>query len=425
MVVCIVTVHGIGFEQPPDDPTDLPGYADQLHAHLHAYFADRYPTAAVLGDDPNRPRSTPGEHGPVYVQSLWQASDADHPSRERGLSRLGTWVAENRIDHADPKTALVVGNAAVAHVALVYSNLERPYVQDPGPHVGATMETAAKAAVSLGHYASVAGLVRMLFDDARALLHHAPPGEPPSSLHPRTDLPHRPAHPHLFPRAQAGGGFLDSVRALEDDVATYVCRNELRERVRSFVREALLRLCCRDDVSAIIVNAHSQGTVVAYDVVRELPRGAAERIAGIVTAGSPLRKYVDFFAWGTEAGSVSRIGPWAALPADRTPGPWVNFYDDDDPVADPLAPDWQWHRGTDADPYPDRRGLFVRNDPETGDTYRLPVMDVMVDNVNKSAGGGLRAHNYWDNVSEVIGPLGEFVRGIAIEATQTAGALRP
>jgi len=27
----------------------------------------------------------------------------------------------------------------------------------------------------------------------------------------------------------------------------------------------------------------------------------------------------------------------------------------------------------------------------------MPVIDIQVDNVHESTGGGLRAHNYWDN----------------------------
>jgi hypothetical protein len=45
--VCVVTVHGIGFQQPPKD--GQPGYADALHEHLRKPLGDR------LGDDPERP----------------------------------------------------------------------------------------------------------------------------------------------------------------------------------------------------------------------------------------------------------------------------------------------------------------------------------------------------------------------------------
>ena len=61
------------------------------------------------------------------------------------------------------------------------------------------------------------------------------------------------------------GGVTAVLGYLDDDVALYVCRNDLRERVRSFVHDALLRLCCRDDVEAVVVNGHSNGTVIAAD----------------------------------------------------------------------------------------------------------------------------------------------------------------
>jgi hypothetical protein len=33
--------------------------------------------------------------------------------------------------------------------------------------------------------------------------------------------------------------------------------------------------------------------------------------------------------------------------------------------------------------------------------------DRAVDNLKKSEGGGLQAHNYWDNVEQVVKPLAE------------------
>jgi hypothetical protein len=35
---------------------------------------------------------------------------------------------------------------------------------------------------------------------------------------------------------------------------------------------------------------------------------------------------------------------------------------------------------------------------------------VLVDNVEHSSGGGLQAHNYWDNQTEVVAPLAETLR---------------
>lgn len=62
--VCVVTVHGIGFQQPPED--GRPGHADALHEHLRKVLGSR------LGDDPDRDTG-----GPVYVRSEWDGSSAD------------------------------------------------------------------------------------------------------------------------------------------------------------------------------------------------------------------------------------------------------------------------------------------------------------------------------------------------------------
>ena len=92
--VCVVTVHGIGFQQPPRD--GRPGYADALHDLLRRALGDR------LGDDPERPATG----GPVYVSSEWDGSPA------KGLGRL------------DKRLPLVSQERKIAHVALVYSPSE-------------------------------------------------------------------------------------------------------------------------------------------------------------------------------------------------------------------------------------------------------------------------------------------------------------
>ena len=77
-------------------------------------------------------------------------------------------------------------------------------------------------------------------------------------------------------------------------------------------------------------------------------------------------------------------------------GSWTNFWDPLDPVADPLAPPPSWKRGQPS-PHGGGPGLFVVHDPDTGAESPLAVTDVEVNNVKDSKGGGLRAHNYWDN----------------------------
>jgi hypothetical protein len=64
---------------------------------------------------------------------------------------------------------------------------------------------------------------------------------------------------------------LRTLHALGADVAAYVARNDLRERVRGFVELALLKLLDRPDIGALVINAHSQGTIICWDVLCRLP----------------------------------------------------------------------------------------------------------------------------------------------------------
>jgi hypothetical protein len=206
-------------------------------------------------------------------------------------------------------------------------------------------------------------------------------------------------------------GVFETVRALQDDVASYVTRNDLRERVRDFVEDALLLLADRPDISAVIINAHSQGTVLCWDVLCRLPFSSwahdHDKRAGLfrhfVTAGSPIRKYVDMFAWGDQVGELA-----AALPpiGGLT---WHNFVDPHDPVADPLNPPSGWRPGDpwDQQPEPDG-GLLVARDPD-GAVRHVDIDDVAVDNIEYSSGGGLQAHDYWNNENQFVTCLGELL----------------
>jgi hypothetical protein len=393
--LCLVTIHGIGFQQPPID--GAPGYADTLHERLSNYL-----DASILSDDPQRKRTRRGQAGPIYVQSSWPP---DSLNTEAGLRRLGTWQKSNLRAVDGSNAPLIQGDARVAHVALVYSHL-----QDQAALPGAAIETMVKAGVSLGHYTTVFGLVSTTFGDVTALFQpHAAPAEPlgQPSLRPRIDAPH--AAPHLLHRvfsthASTGvsspSGPLATIRTLQDDVAAYVCRNDLRQRVRAFVRDAVHRICYRDDVEAVIVNAHSNGTVIAFDVLRDLTPAAAQKVRWFVTAGSPLRKYTDLFYWGTDIGSMRDMG---------RPHGWTNFWDEKDPVADPLSPAADWLRGHDVPPPTDGSSLYEQVSEE-GTVAPVQVDDVLVDNLSKSTGGGLQAHNYWDNEEQVVQPLADIVR---------------
>lgn len=109
--LCLVTVHGIGFQQPPQD--GRPGYADALHAHLHEQLGEQ------LGEDPER---TGG--GPVYVTSEVNGSRRD------GLARL---------DASRP----LAPEGKIAHVALVYSPSEPLQ-----PRLGSVADVLARAVLS-------------------------------------------------------------------------------------------------------------------------------------------------------------------------------------------------------------------------------------------------------------------------------------
>ena len=360
--VCLLTVHGIGFQQPPEGERD--GYADGLHRHLRAVLGDRLGEDCGTPADPDRP---PG--GPVYVQSEWEGK------RELGLQRL-----------AEP----LVSGGDVAHVALVYS----PSLP-PGHHLGETVETAVRAFGSLGRYTSVVGALKLLGRDLWAIVHH--PHDDASNLRPRTDVPRAPA--------EGSAASANVLAAIEADIATYVSRNDLRERVRGFVQEAILRLLRNPEVGLLVVNAHSQGSVLCWDVLCRLPfftwgqdeDRRAQMVRAFVTAGSPIRKYVDLFDWGGQVGQMAALTDAFA---------WHNFYDERDPVADPLRPPTDWKPGQPVrDPTSAKDALLVAVDPNSGEQRPFPVADTPVDNVENSTGGGLQAHDYWNNESQYVAAL--------------------
>ncbi|MBE3558595.1 MAG: hypothetical protein IMW89_05135 [Ktedonobacteraceae bacterium] len=404
-VVCLVTIHGIGFEQPPlvgvPGYPDTPGYADGLHEHLSRYLDESW-----LCDDPLRARSQPGENGPIYVQSAWPPGSRCH---EAGLRRLGSWNSDHTAIIADPGVApLSDGRGRIAHIALVYSNLEAQ-----GPQIGAALITSAMAVCSLRRYTTVTGLVRMLLLAAeplwRSLLRRQSHMQSLVAVPSLTGL--RVRHdPGFRPRRARRGrrrtdtGLLTIVRQLEDDVAAYVCFNATRQRVRSFVRDALTRLAARQDVAGIVLNAHSNGTVIAYDVLCELPPFAMRKMRALITAGSPLRKYSTLFNWGCHIETVPGIVQW------------LNYLDPHDPVADPLMPGAGWTYGKRPT---DMTGLFKAIDAETGILHDLPIKDQVVNNLVNSLPGGLQAHNYWDNEAEFVVSLAELLRREVQESVPT------
>lgn len=166
----------------------------------------------------------------------------------------------------------------------------------------------------------------------------------------------------------------------------------------------LRRLTARPDVESVVVNAHSQGTVVAFDVLRDYP--ARSRVRALVTAGSPLRKYVDLFSWGGDAGGIHGMK-------------WLNFWDPRDPVADPLDPPPEWRFGDEPARDPRALGLLWATD-DVGTQVPVKIRDEKVDNIRDSSVAGLRAHNYWGNTAEVIPALCEVVRSTLLAGTAVA-----
>lgn len=379
-MIVVITVHGIGTQEAPTGLTASDGYADALHEGLRKHLG------TALGDDPNR--TAAGGHGPVYAQSNYPP--LSHAT-EAGLSRLGRWTASGAVDITG--VPLAPAGSAGAHVALVYSGLEEQASDSTALH---TMDVLALP--SLASYATLDGLAKMAFHDLEALRQHPAAGSTPApGLQPRSDPPahsglmerllHRHDNPGVVGPAPADvePGALGVMRTVEDDVAAYVTRNEHRERVRMFLRDATSRLLGRPDVAGVIVNGHSNGTVMGFDLIAAISPPSAHGVRALITSGSPLRKYSDLLDWGHDAGNL-RV----------TSGRWTNFWDALDPVADPLGPPAGWKRGQ---PIPDGGGpgMFVVHDPDTGAESPMAVTDVQVDNVKDSTGGGLRAHNYWDN----------------------------
>src|SRR6266487_916340 len=416
-MICIVTIHGVGFEQPPQG--DLPGYADDLHEHLHK------PLGRLLSDDPDRdhdhrpPKSRLKESLPIYVQSSYPLDrKSGQRSREEGMKRLGQWSDDGKTMNTNG-AFLTRDSASIAHVALVYSDLEGKDAQFLPSAV-----TVWMALSSLLHdrYDSIFGLVRRLWADlfpskrplgtTRAYKKAASKssaykenssGYVPS-LSVRQEMMER-KRMHKGRPPESANSLQAVFTQLQNDVAAYICYNEMREQIRGFVLDAFLRLAARDDVTAIVINSHSHGTVIALDVLRALPPVAAGKVKALITAGSPLRKYATLFTWGQHMDTLPPIPQW------------INFWDEHDPIADRLQPCFDWHPSK--EPTPDQlTGHFQARDPKSGHTLHLPITDIppAPQVWLHPRDGGLKAHNYWDNEKEFIRPLADCLKNVLEEA---------
>ena len=316
-MIVVITIHGIGFQQAPSSLAASDGYADALHEGLRRHLGD------LLGDDPTRLAG--GGHGPVYAQSNYPP--LTHAT-EPGLHRLGSWTASGSVDIAG--VPLAEAGKQVAHVALVYSGLESQQSD-----LAALHDLAVLADPALGSYATLGGLGHMLVADLKALRQHPTiPGPPGRSLQPRTGtLHHRGIVDRLLQRAGAptptapagnapGGATSGVLRTVEDDVAAYVTSNEHRERVRMFLRDAVSRVLTRPDVEGAVINGHSNGTVMGFDLIAAISPPSAPAVRALITAGSPLRKYSDLLQWGDDAGNLRLItggGRTSGIRSTRSP----------------------------------------------------------------------------------------------------------
>jgi len=387
MIDCLVTIHGVG--------TQTEGYANNLHDHLRAVMGDK-----LFAD-------------PIYVTGHWPPHDIE-------LGRLGRWdsASHRSIDIHD---APLGTDGTIVHIPLVYADIEGTQ-----SHPLELIEVLVQAILALANVNAIRDVERMgedllvaALDDVKAAgevaqhavetrvgsaperLKHAAgfnsqvrvaapqavtlgPATAQTTEAITTTVQLTPAQSALLAKLDPG----NLLTPLENDVAMYVVRNDHRERVRSFVHDAILRLCYRSDVCSVVINAHSNGTVIGTDIMRQLPPGATSQIKAFVTSGSPLRKYNDCFNWGHDFFLSSSTG--TPIPQVQR---WTNFWDRHDPVADPLD------------------SLFAAWDPQSGTSTPVKIDDVLVDNLAHSSGGGLQAHNYWDNTVEWIPKFVQILRG--------------
>jgi pimeloyl-ACP methyl ester carboxylesterase len=120
---------------------------------------------------------------------------------------------------------------------------------------------------------------------------------------------------------------LNTVEDLIADVGNYVARNGIRSAVQQ-VLHGVLGAEAADPAKRAAVVAHSQGTIISYDVLRQ----AGENYPGLrtlITMGSPLRKYVGPLQWGRAQLGVPNVLRW------------LNVYDKNDIVGKDL-PNRRW-----------------------------------------------------------------------------------
>jgi pimeloyl-ACP methyl ester carboxylesterase len=178
-----------------------------------------------------------------------------------------------------------------------------------------------------------------------------------------------PVDAHTFGLGDIWNAITKQLRDAPDiaaDVANYVARNGVRTGVQHVLHQQLAAAHAAQ--APVIVVAHSQGTVISYDVLRQ----AGENyplVKAWVTMGSPLRKYFAFpLQWGRR-----QLGVPSSLR-------WLNLYDKRDIVGKDLRAAVDWPR-----PQPTDRSVDnQRNAANAHDHWGNPqVLKAVTDEVRK------------------------------------------
>ena len=153
------------------------------------------------------------------------------------------------------------------------------------------------------------------------------------------------------PAGAANFGLADTAATVADlvaDVTRYLYDSTLRDPMRQRLQDVLEQAKAYDET---ILVSHSLGTVLTFDVLCE--HADEYNVSHFITMGSPLRKVVIAGARTSKVGAITK----------QNVAMWRNIYDSRDLVANVLGP------------------VF------TG----YPLEDVH----SESAGGLIRAHDYW------------------------------
>ena len=123
-----------------------------------------------------------------------------------------------------------------------------------------------------------------------------------------------------------------------NDIANYTLRNGVRAQILHELTKTLFDVSAEYPNAEIILGSHSQGTIVSYDVLRQVG-SRLPQLKVWVTMGCPLGWYYNQGGWGRDLLSIS---------ATLT---WLNWFDDQDKVGKALQGlvDWVAPRPQDRD----------------------------------------------------------------------------